>query len=45
METDRAKTDEALALFEKAKAKAETVAASVYGRRLALIDDYLKGCG
>jgi hypothetical protein len=43
METDRAKTDEALALFDNAKAKAETGAASVYGRRLALIDDYLKG--
>ena len=41
METDKAKADEALALFEKAKAKAD--AASVYGRRLAFIDDYLKG--
>lgn len=41
MEEDKAKADEALALFEKAKAKAD--AASVHGRRLALIDDYLKG--
>jgi hypothetical protein len=41
MEDDKAKADEALALFEKAKAKAD--AASVYGRRLALIDNYLKG--
>jgi len=41
MEEDKSKADEALALFEKAKAKAD--AASVYGRRIALIDDYLKG--
>lgn len=41
MEEDKAKADEALALFEKAKAKAD--GASVYGKRLALIDNYLKG--
>jgi len=41
MEADKAKADEAIALFEKAKAKVD--AASVFGRRLALIDDYLKG--
>ncbi len=41
MDEDKAKADEALALFEKAKTKAD--AASVYGKRLALIDDYLKG--
>ena len=41
MEEDKAKADEALALFDKAKAKAD--AASVYGKRIALIDDYLKG--
>lgn len=38
---DKAKADEVLALFEKAKAKAD--AASVYGKRIALIDDFLKG--
>jgi hypothetical protein len=32
---------EALALFDKVKAKADTT--SVYGQRIALIDDYLKG--
>ena len=41
MEEDKAKADEALALFDKAKAKAD--AASVYGKRVGLIDDYLKG--
>ena len=41
MEKDKLKADEALALFDKAKAKAD--AASVYGRRIALIDDFLKG--
>ncbi|MEZ5944827.1 MAG: DUF4838 domain-containing protein [Planctomycetaceae bacterium] len=41
MEADKEKADEALALFEKVKAKAD--AASVYGQRIALIDDYLKG--
>ncbi|MFO0817000.1 MAG: DUF4838 domain-containing protein [Pirellulales bacterium] len=38
---DKAKADEALALFDQAKAKAD--AASVYGKRLALVDDFLKG--
>lgn len=41
MEEDKATADEALALFEKAKAKADAI--SIHGRRLALIDDYLKG--
>jgi hypothetical protein len=41
MEEDKAKADEALALFEKAKAK--TDATNVFGKRIALIDDYLKG--
>lgn len=41
MEEDKSKADEALALFEKAKAK--TNASSVYSRRIALIDDFLKG--
>ena len=41
MEEEKSKADEALALFEKAKAKAD--AESVYGKRIALIDDYLKG--
>lgn len=41
MDEDKAKADEALALFDKAKAK--TDAASVFGKRLALIDDFLKG--
>lgn len=41
MEDDKSKADEALSLFEKAKAKA--AAASLPGQRLALIDDYLKG--
>lgn len=41
MSEDKSKADEVLALFEKAKAKAD--AASVFGKRLALIDDFLKG--
>ncbi len=41
MEDDKAQADAALALFAKAQAKAD--AASVYGRRIALIDDFLKG--
>lgn len=41
MDADKATADEALALFDSAKAKAS--AASVYGKRIALIDDYLKG--
>jgi len=41
MEEDKSKADEALALFDKAKLKAD--AASVFGKRLAFIDDYLKG--
>jgi hypothetical protein len=41
MDEDKATADEALALFEKAKAKAD--AASIFGKRLALIDDFLKG--
>jgi hypothetical protein len=40
MSEDKAKADAALALFEKAKAKAD--AASVFGKRVALIDDFLK---
>lgn len=41
MDDNKPKADEALALFEKAKAKAD--AKSVHGKRLALIDDFLKG--
>lgn len=41
MEEDKGKADAALALFEKAKAKVD--GESVYGKRLALIDDFLKG--
>lgn len=41
MDEDKAKADEALALFDKAKARAD--AASVYGKRIGLIDDFLKG--
>jgi hypothetical protein len=41
MDEDKTKADTALALFEKAKAKAD--AASVHGKRIALIDDFLKG--
>ncbi|MEZ6126929.1 MAG: DUF4838 domain-containing protein [Planctomycetaceae bacterium] len=41
MDSDKAKADQALALFDKAKAKADAV--SVYGKRISLIDVYLKG--
>ncbi len=41
MEKDKAKTDRVLELFAIAKTKAD--ANSVYGRRIALIDDFLKG--
>jgi hypothetical protein len=41
MDEDKAKADESLALFDKAKAKAD--AESVFGKRLVLIDDFLKG--
>jgi tetratricopeptide (TPR) repeat protein len=41
MGEDKSKADTALDLFADAQAKAD--AASVYGKRLALIDDYLKG--
>lgn len=41
MEKDKAKADRALELFATAKAKAD--ASSVYGKRIALIDDFLKG--
>jgi tetratricopeptide (TPR) repeat protein len=41
MEKEKEKADTALALFAKAQVKAD--AASVFGRRLALIDDFLKG--
>jgi hypothetical protein len=41
MDEDKAKADEALALFDKAKTKAD--AASVFGKRIALIDEFLKG--
>jgi hypothetical protein len=41
MDEDKSKSDAALTLFAKAQAKAD--AASVYGRRLALIDEFLKG--
>lgn len=41
MEEDKPKADEALALFQKAKVKVD--AASVCSRRIALIDDFLKG--
>ncbi|NUQ62580.1 MAG: tetratricopeptide repeat protein [Pirellulales bacterium] len=39
-EKDQAKADHALALFAAARSKADP--ASVYGKRLALIDDYLQ---
>lgn len=39
MLSDKAKADAALAMFESAKAKAQP--ASVHGRRIALIDDFL----
>ena len=41
MEKDKAKAARALELFATAKSKAD--APSVYGRRIALIDDFLKG--
>jgi len=41
MEEDKTQADAALALFAKAQAKAD--AASVYGKRIALVDDFLKG--
>lgn len=41
MEDDKAKADEALALFDKAKAR--TDAESVYAKRITFIDEYLKG--
>jgi hypothetical protein len=41
MEADKTKADEALALF--GHAKDQTDATSIYGRRFALIDDFLKG--
>lgn len=41
MEKDKDKADRALALFAQAQAQADP--ASAYGRRLAWIDDYLKG--
>jgi hypothetical protein len=41
METDKAKADEALARFGKAKGKADP--ASPHGQRLARIDDFLHG--
>ena len=41
MEDDQSKADTALDLFAEAQAKAD--AAGVYGTRMALVDDYLKG--
>ncbi len=41
MDSDKATADEALALFEQAKARAS--AAGIYSQRIGLIDDYLKG--
>jgi hypothetical protein len=41
MEENKAKADAALALFEKAKAK--TGADGVYAKRMALVDEFLKG--
>jgi hypothetical protein len=41
MEKDKGKADTALRLFDQALAQADP--ASVYGRRLALVEDYLKG--
>jgi hypothetical protein len=40
MEKDKTKVDRALELFSAAQAKAET--GSIYGRRIALMDDFLK---
>lgn len=41
MDEDKTKADTALDLFAKARSKAD--AKSVYGKRIALIDDFLKG--
>jgi hypothetical protein len=41
MEKDKTKVDAALALFAAAQAKAEP--GSLYAKRIALVDDYLKG--
>ncbi|MDF1811811.1 MAG: DUF4838 domain-containing protein [Verrucomicrobiales bacterium] len=41
METDQETTRSALDLFEKAKAKVDP--SGIYGKRIALIDEYLKG--
>ena len=41
MEVEKAKADEALALFDQVKAKVD--ASSIYSKRVGLIDDYLKG--
>ena len=41
VEDDKARADTVLDLFAKAQAKANP--ASVYGKRIAIIDDYLKG--
>lgn len=41
MESEKEKADRALALFDAAKSKAASE--SVYGRRIALLDDFLKG--
>ena len=41
METDKSKADAALALFAAANSKVD--ASSVYGRRMALIDEFLDG--
>jgi tetratricopeptide (TPR) repeat protein len=41
MEKEKEKADTALALFAKAMAKAD--ASTIHGKRLALIDDFLKG--
>jgi len=41
MEDDKSQADAALALFEKAKAKIDI--GTVYGKRIAQIDDFLKG--
>jgi tetratricopeptide (TPR) repeat protein len=41
MEKEKDKADTALSLFEKARAQADP--SSVYGKRLALVEDYLKG--
>lgn len=41
MEKDKAEADKALELFEKAQGKVE--ASGIDGKRLALLDDFLKG--